>query len=188
MRIVNESVDIMSVGNRPPCSHEDPWEQFLRERVADLTALWEVSGATEAIVVRFSTRLSRSLGRAKFVNGRISLATYLQRDLVLLDQALCHELAHMIAFRLVGRSEPPHGQTWQALMRLAGHEPNLRLAMPLAPASEVKSVHTHRYRHQCPTCGFGRIAARRMFGWRCADCAAAGLDGRLEIEAVGARR
>ena len=187
-RIANEPIDMTSVGKGPPWSHEDPWEELLRTRVANLTALWEVSGAAQAIVVCFSPRLSRSVGRANFAKSRISLATWLQSDQTLLDQALCHELAHIIAFHLVGRSEPPHGPRWQTLMRLAGYEPSLRLAMTLAPASEIKSVHAHRYRHRCPTCGFTRTAGRRMVAWRCADCAAAGLDGRLEIEAAGARR
>ena len=169
---------------RQPWSHEDPWEQLFRARVAELTELWDVSSAARSIVVRFSTRLTCSVGRADLVRGRVSLATCLRSEPALLDHALCHELAHLVAFRRVGQSERVEGPTWQALMRLAGYEPILRLAMPPVSTSKAKAIRVRRYRHRCPTCQFTRTAARRMPAWRCADCVAAGLDGRLDIEAV----
>ena len=166
-------------------SQEGTWQHVLSARVAELTTLWGVPGAAHTIIVQFSPRLTRSLGRADSISGRISLASCLQSDPVLLDHALCHELAHLVAFRRVGQSERVHGPTWQALMRLAGYEPVLRLAMPSVSTSKTKAIRERRYRHRCPICQATRIAARRMPAWRCADCVAAGLDGRLDIEAVG---
>lgn len=159
--------------------------EAIRERVTSLAFLWAMPAAAEAITVRFSTRLTRSLGRADLVGRRISLATWLRDDPALLDHALCHELAHVVAFILVGRSEPAHGPTWRRLMHAAGHRATTRLAAAAAPAGGAGKGEARRYRHTCPTCHFSRSAARRMPAWRCADCVAAGLDGRLEIEPLG---
>lgn len=167
---------------------ESAWERLARGRAAELAALWGVPGAADAFTVRFSGRLSRSLGRADSTSGRVSLATSLRGDEALLDQALCHELAHLVAFFLVGRAEPAHGPTWQRLMRLAGHPPVVRLSSPAAAAAGPKAKQARRYWHRCPVCHFTRVASRRMPRWRCADCAAAGLDGLLEVELEGRPR
>ncbi len=167
---------------------ESARERLARARIAELAALWGVPGAADAITVRFSGRLSRSLGRADSARGRVTLATSLRGDEELLDQALCHELAHLIAFFLVGRDEPAHGPTWKHLMRLAGHQPAVRLSSPAAAAAGPEAKEARRYRHRCPVCQFARVASRRMPRWRCADCAAAGLGGLLEVELEGRPR
>ena len=99
-------------------------------RVAALGRLWSAPEAVQRVTTRFSNRLVHCLGRANATRGTISLAPALQSDPALLDQALTHELAHIVAFRLVGKTEPAHGPTWQRLMRLAGYEPSIRLAAP----------------------------------------------------------
>jgi predicted SprT family Zn-dependent metalloprotease len=159
--------------------------RFLMERVANLSAKWGMPDAADAITVCFSTRLSRSLGRADLSTGRISLAAFLRSDPALLDQALCHELAHLIAFLLVGQSERPHGPTWKILMQRAGYEPRVRLSTSSLQSSTLKPKLPRRYLHRCPICHFSRMASRRMMTWRCADCTAASLDGQLEIELLG---
>jgi hypothetical protein len=136
------------------------------------------------VSVRFSSRLKRTLGRADGSTGRVVLAGFLMDDPVLCDMALCHELAHLAAFRLVGSSEAPHGPTWKRLVRDAGHEPSLRVAIDSRELPNPAPKPVQRFRHYCPVCHFSRIAARRMPAWRCADCVAAGLDGRLEITSV----
>lgn len=168
-------------------AHGPVLSRALRARVADLTALWELPDVADAITVEFSSRLSRSLGRAELFSGRIVLSKNLCVDSALLDHALCHELAHIVAFLLVGPSERVHGPTWKRLMGEAGHDPLVRL--PVKPQTgKSTGEKVRRYRHRCPVCQFARIAARRMPNWRCADCAAAGLDGRLEIQVIGLRR
>ena len=122
-----------------------------------------------SVSVRFSNRLTRSLGRADATTGRIALATFLAEDPALLDAALCHELAHLAAFRLVGASERPHGPTWQRLVRQAGHAPTLRLANGRYDVDSRPGREAGRFVHSCPVCHFTRTAARPMRAWRCAD-------------------
>lgn len=168
-------------------SKKKRFEHGFRTRIADLTLLWQCPAPMQPITVRFSPRLLSSLGRANCLNGRISLAPYLKRRPALLEHVFCHELAHLVAFRLVGRSEPAHGPTWRRLMRLAGYAPSSRLAFCSNRASQP-AITSFRYRHRCPICDFSRIARRPMPAWRCADCVAAGLDGRLQIDALGSNR
>jgi len=175
---------MLLVDRKAPIQRQ-PSEDALRARIGELVALWAVSGFSDAITVRFSTRMTRSVGRADCVRGRISLAAWLQNDPRSLDIALCHEVAHLVAFHLVGRSERAHGLTWQRLMREAGCEPTIRLPLGSGSAFEARAQQRTRYRHACPICDFVRIAGRRVPGWRCADCVGAGLDGLLEIERVG---
>src|SRR3990172_3890508 len=99
----------------------------LEARVAELAKLWPALGEEPRVTIHLSARLTRSLGRADLISGRISLAAWLSERPELLDQALCHELAHIVAFRLVGRSERPHGARWQRLIRLVGYEPVRRI-------------------------------------------------------------
>ena len=153
----------------------------LDSRIAQLADLWSMPDLAACVSVRFSNRLTRSLGRADAATGRIALATFLENDPPLRDAALCHELAHLAAFRLVGRSERPHGPTWQRLVRTAGHEPTLKLAVDANEMGERAPMQRQRFTHLCPVCQFTRTASRPMRSWRCADCVAAGLDGRLEI-------
>jgi predicted SprT family Zn-dependent metalloprotease len=167
---------------------QTPLARNLDHRIGELARLWSMPDLAASVSVRFSSRLTRSLGRADAATGRIALAALLAEDPALLDAALCHELAHLAAFRLVGTSEPPHGPTWQRLVRQAGHIPTLRLPISQGDAGSRLATEAARFVHSCPVCQFTRIAARRMASWRCADCAAAGLDGRLEITPVERRR
>jgi predicted SprT family Zn-dependent metalloprotease len=160
----------------------------IEKRIAELANLWSMPDLASSVSVRFSPRLKRTLGRADGTTGRIVLAALLADDPALCDVALCHELAHLAAFRLVGSSERPHGPTWQRLVQQAGCPSALRLAIKGAAEERSATRKATRYRHYCPICHFSRTAARRMSGWRCADCVAAGLDGLLEIVPVGQSR
>ena len=160
----------------------------LDRRVGELARLWSMPDLAASVSVRFSNRLTRSLGRADANKGRIALAASIAEDPTLLDAALCHELAHLAAFRLVGASERPHGPTWQRLVRQAGHAPTLRIAIGQHDVDSRVGREACRFVHSCPVCNFTRTAARRMPTWRCADCAAVGLDGRLEITPVESGR
>lgn len=162
----------------------EPMPPTLESRIAQLANLWSIPDLAAIVEVRFSKRLTRSLGRADAVTGRIALAAFLEHEPTLCDAALCHELAHLAAFRLVGGSEGPHGSTWQRLVRVAGYEPTLRLPVAANDLDERAPRQRRRFTHACPVCQFSRTAARPMPAWRCADCAAAGLDGHLEITRV----
>jgi predicted SprT family Zn-dependent metalloprotease len=160
----------------------------LVHRVGELARLWSMPDLAASVSVRFSSRLTRSLGRADAAKGRIALAAILADDPALLDAALCHELAHLAAFRLVGTAERPHGPTWQRLVGQAGHVATLRLPISEGHVGDRLATEAPRFVHSCPVCQFTRIATRRKPSWRCADCAAAGLEGRLEITPVERRR
>jgi predicted SprT family Zn-dependent metalloprotease len=161
--------------------------QALSRRIAQLAELWSIPDLAGVVEVRFSRRLTRSLGRADAATGRLAHAALLEDEPALCDAALCHEFAHLAAFRLVGPTERPHGPTWRRLVRAAGYEPTLRL---LVDATEAHGAtgERHRFTHSCPVCHFTRTAARPMPAWRCADCTAAGLDGRLDITRLGRPR
>jgi predicted SprT family Zn-dependent metalloprotease len=157
----------------------------LNKRIAELAELWSMPDLPASVSVCFSSRLKRSLGRADAARGRIALAAFLADEPALCDLALCHELAHLAAFRMVGSTERPHGPTWQRLVREAGHSPALRI--PIGPGDTTSPAKRSgpRFRHVCPVCHFSRTAAKPFSSWRCRDCVSAGLDGHMEIVTVG---
>lgn len=164
-----------------------------------LGEIWSCPDLVDRTSVRFSSRLTRAVGRADPDRALITLAASLPADGELLDEVLCHELAHLVAHARVGRSEPPHGPTWQALVREGGHSPALRTSGLSAKArgqlaaaftalpSTAQAKEPRRFHHTCPVCSYSRIARRRMSRWRCADCVSAGLDGVLDIQSVPAQ-
>ena len=163
------------------------FDQAFRARIEELAMLWLTPSIVSAISARFSMRLTSSLGRADAATGRIVLSSSLIGEPELLDQVVCHEVAHVAAFQLIGRSERSHGPTWQRLVREAGYEPLLRLQMPGRAVAQTSESRKTRFSHSCPVCDFTRIASRRMSVWRCADCTTAGLDGRLVVHEVARR-
>jgi ribosomal protein L37AE/L43A len=156
---------------------------------------WDLPGLEHALHVRFDARLRRSLGRCQPREGRISLHPSLgsapRRSLA---QALCHEAAHVAAYLLHGRHVRPHGAEWSALVSAAGYAPirhatasTFGVSIPGSSRRQNDSNHgdsrTSRLTvvHRCPVCQSVRLARRPVRGWRCAECVAAGLDGRLVI-------
>jgi predicted SprT family Zn-dependent metalloprotease len=163
-------------------SDDDPLAQDLFHRAAArFGAIWSAGSLSTTVRIAVSPRLTRSLGRADVRQRRITLAAGLTHAGTLLDQVLCHELAHIVAFDRVGRSEGPHGPTWQYLVSEAGYAPQRRLPGPASLAPIKLRSTSRKYAHRCPVCSFVRVASRRMPRWRCADCVLAGLDGHLDI-------
>lgn len=145
-----------------------------------LGSLWSFPALAESVSMRFSSRLSRSWARTNLRANTITLACELADDHERLENVLCHELAHVVAFLRVGRAEGPHGPTWQRLVRDAGYEPVLRLPDRATAHASSKSA-SRQFLHRCPICDFSRTARRPTTTWRCADCVAAGLGGELII-------
>jgi predicted SprT family Zn-dependent metalloprotease len=152
---------------------------------------WGLPGLEEAITVRFDPRLHRSAGRSRPERGEISLHPALavgpKRAMA---SVLCHEMAHVAAYQLHGVGVPPHGAEWSALVRQAGHRPaptarasTLGIPVMAAAASrpEGSQPSVRQYVHRCPVCQSSRVARRPVRAWRCAECVAAGLEGRLTI-------
>jgi predicted SprT family Zn-dependent metalloprotease len=152
--------------------------RLVRSEVERLARLWDVD--LHDVEIRYSTRLRSSLGRADLLRSRISVASCVTSSAALRD-VLRHELAHIAVRRLGVRGERTHGPTWQQLVQRAGSTPR-RLATVAGFRRKEKNI---VYRHECPVCDFVRFAKRPVASWRCADCTAAGLDGKLVITKRG---
>lgn len=157
---------------------------MLDARIAQWALLWKAPGLETRVSVSFSRRLRRSLGRCVPARGVVRLNMRLLRSRPeLLDEVLCHEVAHVAAYELHGRRTRPHGREWAALMRAAGFEPRVRTLWrhDVVAAAARRPRRGLRYEHRCPVCQTGRLARRPVRQWRCAACVRAGLDGRLVI-------
>jgi len=157
---------------------------WVRQAAADWSALWGAPGLESLVTLEISRRMTRTLGRCYLERRLIRLPErLLQAPQTLIKEALCHELAHIAVHELNGKGCRPHGSEWAALMRAAGFEPRARL--PEVPGQLPAPVRRPRrryiYIHRCPVCQGERVARRAVRRWRCAECSAAGLDGRLEI-------
>lgn len=136
------------------------------------------------MTVTFSHRLRHTLGRCTPHRGKIVLSETLRSaPTSQLAPVLCHEAAHVAVFLLYGGAVAPHGKEWAALVRAAGHMPNMRLLQPSPLALQPPRTHrkAFRFEHRCPVCQSVRWAARRVSAWRCAECRSAGLVGVMEI-------
>lgn len=148
--------------------------------------LWNTPELAGRTTIEWSVRMTRSLGRCYPERRLIRLAAFVDKaDKALLEEVLCHELAHLAAREIHGRRIRPHGPEWKALMRAAGYDPKVRLpAPPNAPQPRPRRPRTRRrylYLHRCPRCQLSRPARRAVRRWLCAACLASGLDGVLEI-------
>jgi SprT protein len=147
--------------------------------INDYCRLWGVEHIASDVVVGYSNRMTRSLGRTQPASKLIRLNALLQTKLnYLLEEVLCHELAHVAAYHLHGRSIRPHGPEWKALVRAAGFEPRVRIRLDI---DLLREQNVKRYRHHCPVCNAARTARYRMTRWRCSRCIGAGLSGDLVI-------
>ena len=124
-----------------------------------------------------------SLGRCLASQGEIRIAQFLLNGPPgLLEEVLCHEVAHAAAAAKFGARIRPHGTEWRDLMRDAGFEPRTRIPDTELPHDTLAATRRRVFwRHRCPICEASRIAGRPVRGWRCAKCLAAGLGGQLDI-------
>lgn len=138
--------------------------------------LWDQPGLELSVTVKFSRRMTTTLGRCWPAKGEIRLSQpLLERYPELLEEALCHEFAHFVVYRLHGKTRP-HGREWRALVETAGYPPRTQVEV-LGKNPLPKTVYIHR----CPVCGASRRAGRPMASWRCGECIESGLDGQLEV-------
>jgi predicted SprT family Zn-dependent metalloprotease len=149
---------------------------------------WGMPGMEEAVRIRFSRRMTRDLGRSWPERGEIAIKhALLTASDVELHSVICHEVAHIAAFHLYGKRVPPHGDEWAELVRIAGHIPAAHVKVRKVPSTgnEIAASSLRRPRelvtHICPVCQTERRARRVISAWRCAECIAAGLDGKLQI-------
>ena len=99
----------------------------LRSRAEKWAEAWGVPGLTSSVTLEFSRRLRSSLGNCRPRQSLIRLAAHLEKgNEDLLEEVLCHELAHVAVYRRYGRSVRPHGREWKSLISAAGFEPRVR--------------------------------------------------------------
>ncbi len=104
-----------------------PMPHWARRHAVDWLALWGAPGFESRITLEFSSRMTRFLGRCYPERRLIRLSErLLHGPRGVLEEALCHELAHIAVFELNGRNCRPHGPEWKVLMQRGG----LRAAHP----------------------------------------------------------
>lgn len=145
---------------------------------------WRLPGLATEVRVEYSRRLRRSLALCYEDRLLIRLHTSLARpaNAELLREIVCHEAAHIAARKLHGRSVPPHGPEWAALVDRMGYLPRLDFRTP----AERRGIDGRRlppvvFEHACDACRVVRVSSTPDRRWRCARCIAVGRSGRLSI-------
>ena len=162
----------------------------INKSMAQWARLWDIPSLASQVTVEFSSRMTRSLGRCYPERRLIRLSERLTKTPPsILQETLCHELAHIAVHELNGGKSSPHGPAWAELMRIAGFQPRTRLRYPCNEVPfRTKGRHQRfLYVHHCPVCQMERIARRTVKRWRCSACIEADLDGKLEIRRHPAR-
>ena len=169
-------------GARLPMQSDEQLESRCHEQSARLLALWGIPELASHVTIRFSRRIHATLGRTRVDCKCIRLNPLLANtDTELLDEVLCHELAHIVVFERFGSGAKPHGAEWKNLVQQAGFVPRLRAGL----VHEKAPANNRRFEHYCPICQSVRYAKRPMTRWRCSSCIDAGLEGHLLIKDVG---
>jgi predicted SprT family Zn-dependent metalloprotease len=145
--------------------------------------IWGVPSLSTDVDIRFSGRLSRSLGRTRPISRRITLAAHLRspENSSLLKSVLCHEAAHVAVAKLFGSDKKPHGPEWRSLVRRAGHEPTVHIVEEVRPGGIQRRGRIWKYLHRCSVCQAIRVGYRPVTEWRCIDCTELGLSGEMII-------
>lgn len=132
----------------------------LRDDLRGWCTLWNVSGIVPEVSVAISWRMTSTLGRAYYNTMTIRLsATLLDPTAAeLLRETLCHELAHLAAYRLHGRAIRPHGREWRALLAATGYPPNATIRADALPSCFQIGVAGKRSRRTRKTNVWTRLA------------------------------
>ena len=161
----------------------------LQRRLDRWLARWGAPGLATSLRIEFSPRLRRAFGRC-YQEERLIRLTPSLRDTQshLLAEILCHEAAHAAVYECHGAVAKPHGPEWEAMMRVAGFEPRVRI--PVVVRSTLRENASNRvvYLHRCPVCDLSRPAARPMHSWRCRTCVSTRSQGQLVIRREFANR
>jgi predicted SprT family Zn-dependent metalloprotease len=149
--------------------------------VAEAAGAWGIPDLAAKVDVAFSRRLRSSAGRAVPARGTVRLhAALADGPPELLREVVIHELAHVAAHLLHGRTAA-HGPEWRGLVRTAGGHVRVRLPPGTLPGGRrVRATWLHR----CPVCEVARHAGRPVRNWRCRRCVDSGRSGVLTIERI----
>jgi predicted SprT family Zn-dependent metalloprotease len=156
----------------------------LKDQARVYLKLWKLPKLANLINISYSARLTKSLGRARVDSRNINLnCKLISTDEALVKEVLCHELAHIAVYEKYGPNRKPHGNEWSSLIKQAGFSPRTHISFEFSP-QDNSQITPRRYSHICPICQAERIANRKLKKWRCASCAAAGLESELIIQQV----
>ncbi len=155
-----------------------------RAHLASLARVWRHARISR-LDVTVNPNLRSTLARWMPPSNVLEISARVKsRGAQALREIITHEAAHVVVWDRSGRAVRPHGQEWSALMRAAGSEPRATL---VRCGYRIGSRDNVRIRHFCSVCHFSRFAKRRMPRWRCPECRAIGLEGKLEVERVSSR-
>ena len=132
---------------------------------------------------RLNPRLSATIARLLPSEGIVEINLSVPSlGILARREVFCHEAAHFVVWQRHGRAARPHGPEWAALVKLAGFEP--QAARVRCGQRNSGLTRRNTFRHLCPVCHYSKRAARPMSRWRCPECRAIGLDGKLRILTV----
>jgi predicted SprT family Zn-dependent metalloprotease len=99
-----------------------------------LLKIWGINRKNFKITFEWSPRMKETLGFAFPARSLIRLNHSLasQQNVALLQEAICHELAHIVVYQLHGKTAKPHGEEWKSLIVRAGKIPRISI-----PRSEL---------------------------------------------------
>jgi predicted SprT family Zn-dependent metalloprotease len=160
--------------------------QKLRGSILRWSRLWGVPQFAEKLSLRTSTRFRRSLGSYRAGRAEITLAAWLvDGPTDLLEEVLCHEVAHAAVHFVCGERVRPHGQEWRGFMKQADIPARVRIPVSELPESrQIDLAKTRVWEHRCLVCQATRFARTRVTRWRCSRCRDEGRSGELVIERV----
>jgi predicted SprT family Zn-dependent metalloprotease len=162
----------------------DPVIEPYRSQMIEWAEVWGLPDLSDQVRIQISGRLRTSIGLCYPERSLIRLHPVVREleEPVFLE-ILCHELAHIAAYRHFGRGCKPHGREWIALVQGAGFTARTRL-----PKGTVFNTPEQRatrktvlWHHRCPRCSAARTARRPVYTWRCAACRSSGYAGKLKI-------
>jgi predicted SprT family Zn-dependent metalloprotease len=156
----------------------------LKQHLASWAARWRFAEFERQVRVKFSHRLNHALGRADVRRWSVTL-----NEVLLLEQnrdhlltTLCHEAAHIAAFRRHGVFISQHGPEWQSLVRAAGFQPRASTRVEeVFGLAERLAAGQRRYEYHCAVCNTREIRRSKNQWLRCLPCQRAGRDGLLTI-------
>lgn len=103
---------------------------------------------------------------------RFNLEIYEKQPQAFLSEVPAHEIAHLIAFELYGRSIRPHGKEWQAIMiKVFEQEPHTKHQLEATPTRQERkfSYRCDCQEHQIGIRRHNKITKQGM-SYRCKRC------------------
>jgi len=150
--------------------------------LSDWASSWRTPQLPGRVVVIFSRRMTKSLGRVHPKTGQVRLNCRLKKaPRKFLLEVLCHEAAHVAVHLLHGTNAKPHGREWQELVRIAGYQPSTKLGHEALMTPKVcKSPAISRHRYRCRICQCDYFVRRKSSRLHCNLCHSAGSPEPLQ--------